>query len=144
MDSSGFMKVIAGGGSESPSSNSPIPAKTASIGPRAIACARDGSDDIFIGDDRGYIFKLTNHIKCFGMKANNAAVCSGHGTCIAPDQCQCDNGWMKVDCSITHCFGVTSNHPDVCSGKGECIKHNRCRCADGLRGHKCQRPPMST
>ncbi len=75
--------------------------------------------------------------ECFGI----AFVCSGHGSCVATDQCQCDEGWMGVDCSITHCFGVTSNVPDVvCSGK-ECVRHNKCRCVDGFRGHKCQRPP---
>ena len=64
MDQSGFMKVIAGSGSKSPSSDHPIPAKSASIQPRVVAYARDG---IVIGDDRGYIFTLSNRTKCYGV-----------------------------------------------------------------------------
>ncbi len=141
IDNSGFVRVIAGGGSESPSYNTPIPAKTASIKPFAVAYARDGSDVIFIGDHRGFIFKLTRLQMCYGVKSDNSAVCSGHGSCIKTDECQCDNGWMGIDCSITHCFGITSNLPDrVCSGKGKCVRLNKCHCDDGFRGHKCQIP----
>ena len=100
MDNSGFMKVIAGGGSETPSSDNPIPAKTAFIIPMVIAYARDGSDAIFIGDDSGYIFKLTIKRMCYGVWSDNSAVCSGHGTCIGTDECKCDSGW-----SGTNLFG---------------------------------------
>ncbi len=140
MEESGFMRVIAGGGIESPSSNNPIPAKTAFVQPLVVAYARDGGDAIFIGDNRGFIFKLTISTKCYGVEYDNSAVCSGHGSCIGTDQCQCNDGWMGMDCSITHCFGVTSNLSDrVCSGKGKCVRRNNCECYDGFRGHKCQR-----
>ncbi len=143
MDQSGFMKVIAGGGSEVPSPTGPIPAKTANISPRSIAYARDGSDTVFIGD-RGYIFMLSNRTKCYGVWSDNSAVCSGHGSCLGTDQCLCNRGWMQVDCSITHCFGVTSTLPDVvCSGRGKCVNQNKCECKDGYRGHRCQRLPRS-
>ncbi len=140
MDQSGFMKTIAGGGSETPSSDNPIPAKTAFIEPTVVAYARDGSDAIFIGDDSGYIFKLTSKRMCYGVWSDNSAVCSGRGSCVATDQCQCNDGWMGLDCSITHCFGVTSILPDrVCSGKGQCVRPNKCHCDQGFRGHKCHK-----
>ncbi len=144
VDDSGFMRVIAGG-SETPSSTNPlsshaIPAKNAFIRPLAVTYARDGSDAIFIGDYRGYIFKLTSTAKCYDVKSDNEAVCSGHGSCTAPDECKCDNGWMGIDCSITHCFGVTSNLLNVCSGKGKCVRRNKCHCEEGFCGHKCHRP----
>ncbi len=140
MDGSGFMRVIAGGGSKAPSSDNPIPAKTTYLSPRTIAYARDGGDAIFIGDNRGFIFKLTVVRMCYGVKSDNSAVCSGHGTCIGTDQCLCNSGWMQVDCSITHCFGVSSNLPGrVCSGKGKCVRPNKCHCDDGYLGHKCHK-----
>ncbi len=115
MDNSGFMKVIGGSGSKSPSSDHPIPAKSASIQPRVVAYARDG---IVIGDDRGYVFMLSNRTKCYGVWSDNSAVCYGHGSCIGEDRCKCGDGWVGLDCSITHCFGFTSNLPDVvCSGR---------------------------
>ncbi len=145
VDGSRFMRVIAGGGSETPSSTNPlsnhaIPAKSAFIRPLAVTYASDGSDAIFIGDYRGYIFKLTSTTKCYGVKSDNVAVCSGHGSCTAPDECKCDNGWLGIDCSITHCFGVTSNLPNVCSGKGKCVRRNKCHCEEGFCGHKDHRP----
>ena len=45
----------------------------------------------------------TANVVCFGIDANDANVCSGHGTCvddvIAP--CQCTAGYAGVDCSGT-------------------------------------------
>ncbi len=142
MDHSGYLKVIAGGGSKAPSPDNPIPAKTANIAPLVIAYARDGSDDIFIGDFSGIIFKLSTLTKCYGVWSDDSAVCFGHGSCIGTDQCLCNSGWMQVDCSITHCFGFSSNLPDkVCSGRGKCVRPNKCHCNDGHRGHKCHKLP---
>ena len=30
---------------------------------------------------------------CFGLDNSDPAVCSGQGTCIDGDQCQCNSGW---------------------------------------------------
>ncbi len=82
-------------------------------------------DALFAG-----MYKLSHHL-----------VNSSRGSCIGTDQCACNDGWMGMDCSITHCFGVTSNLPDrVCSGKGKCVRPNKCHCDDGFGGHKCQIP----
>ncbi len=133
-DHDGFWHTIAGGGSVT-SDN--VLATTASILPFGVAQANDGSEDIFICETT-FIRKLTL-VKCYGEKSNKASVCSGHGSCVAPDQCECDEGWMGVDCSITHCFGFTSNIFDqVCSGRGTCVRPNKCHCDEGFRGNRCQ------
>ncbi len=137
MDHKGFMTVIAGG---SGTGTDDILATKAKLNPVCVAYATDGSDDIFICDDTGYIKKLYA-IECYGVKSNTPAICSGHGSCISTDKCECDDGWIGADCSITHCFGITSNLPSVCSGKGQCVKHNECECDGGFRGHKCHRSP---
>ncbi len=51
------------------------------------------------------------------------------GSLYIADDCTCGQGWIQVDCSITHCFGFTSNLPDrVCSGRGKCVKPDECHC----------------
>lgn len=138
MDHTGFMTTIAGGGM---STNDDIPAKTASIIPLSVVHARDGTDDIFIAHQMGLIFKLTM-LECFDVKVNNASVCSGHGSCTAPDTCQCDSEWNGNDCSITSCFVVMSNEPSsvVCSGHGSCVAPDQCECNDGWTGVNCSIP----
>ncbi len=128
MDSSGFMKVIAGGDSKLPSSTNPIPAKRASIQPRVIAYARDESDAIFIGDDRGYVFMVSNRTKCYSVWSDNSTVCSGIGTCMGPDECKCEHGWTGHDCSVPYCYDIKANDKSVCSGHGSCIGVDECKC----------------
>ncbi len=136
MSSSGFLEVLAGGGSTTPTSNG-IPPKTASLYPASVAYTRDGRENFIVVHQYGRILMLVK-MTCFGVKSTSPSVCSGHGSCTSPDQCKCNEGWMGVDCSITHCFGVTSNLPDrVCSGKGECVRHNKCHCEDGFGGLRC-------
>ncbi|EFC36983.1 predicted protein [Naegleria gruberi] len=36
---------------------------------------------------------------CFGLAANNASVCSGHGSCIAPNNCTCTKPYIGASCS---------------------------------------------
>ncbi len=122
------MKTIAGGGSETPSSDNPIPAKTASIKPTVIAYARDGSDAIFIGDNSGFIYKLTSPRMCYGVEFDKATVCFDRGTCIGTDQCACNDGWAGHDCSVAYCFDVMSNETSVvCSGHGSCSSGPLCK-----------------
>ncbi len=97
--------------------------------------------DIYVGD-YNRVRVIYASMSCFGLDSEDPNVCSGHGSCTDVDQCKCDEGWMSIDCSITHCFGFTSNLPDrVCSGRGMCVQHNKCRCKEGFRGHKCQQSP---
>ncbi len=134
MDTSGFMTVIAGSGSKSPSSDNPIPAKSSSIQPRVVAYARDG---IVIGDDRGYVFMVSHRTKCYSIWSDNSTVCSGRGTCMGPDECECEDGWAGHDCSIAYCFDITSNETSVCSGHGSCIAPDRCQCDSGWMEDEC-------
>ncbi len=132
MDHDGFMKILAGGGS---STDDGIPAKTASISPVSVAPAQDGSNDIFFGDSSGYIFKL--YFTCFGMDSDHVSACSGHGECIALNNCTCDDGWIGANCSMTPCFGIASSDTSVCSGHGSCVGIDQCQCDDGWMGVDC-------
>jgi Notch-like protein len=61
--------------------------------------------------------------------------CSGHGTCIAPDTCQCESGWEGADCSTFNCTDVND-----CSANGTCIGANTCQCNTGWIGMDCTTP----
>lgn len=36
--------------------------------------------------------------QCFGIWADNSSVCSGSGSCISPDTCQCNTGYQGTQC----------------------------------------------
>jgi len=36
--------------------------------------------------------------KCYGINSDDDNVCSGHGTCLGPDNCDCDQGWAGNIC----------------------------------------------
>jgi hypothetical protein len=42
---------------------------------------------------------------CFGIDASDPSVCSGHGTCVGPDTCICESGWMGPGCSMIDTTG---------------------------------------
>jgi len=58
--------------------------------------------------------------------------CSGNGTCVGADICECDPGWVGVDCSIPTCAGVND-----CSGNGTCFAPDTCQCDSGWEGADC-------
>lgn len=131
MDESGFMRVVAGGGSLK---TEDISAKETSIMPASLAYTTFG---ILIGDQGGFIRQL--YVQCYGVKSIDDSVCSGHGSCIAPDNCTCTTyGWMGDDCSLPACFNIASNDAaSVCSGHGSCIGIDQCECNDGWMGTDC-------
>ncbi len=76
-------------------------------------------------------------ITCFGIFADDVNVCTGHGSCVAPDTCVCKANYVDVDCSIPMCFGKNGSDPDVCSGKGHCVTLDTCACFRGYVGATC-------
>ncbi len=142
VNSSGIISTIAGNGKYVRTGDGG-PATEASfkyLGRLSVA----PNGDIYVSDYSGVRVIHPSSVSCFGINVEDSNVCSGHGKCSKSDVCTCDQGWMGIDCSITHCFGFTSNLPDlVCSGRGKCVQHNKCRCEDGYRGSKCQRSPRS-
>lgn len=71
---------------------------------------------------------------CFGIQMNETeTVCSGHGSCIAPNQCSCSplNCFYGEQCEIgPQCDAILwSNTSHVCSsGKGICTGCESCNC----------------
>lgn len=59
--------------------------------------------------------------------------CFNNGTCIAPDTCQCEQGWSGNDCSIPLC-------ENECLNNGNCTLPNTCTCALGWTGSDCSVP----
>jgi hypothetical protein len=65
---------------------------------------------------------------CFGIPSSNSSVCSGRGSCIAPDSCSCQQNYFGTKCEFTTCSGINSNDPRVCSGFGTCTAFDVCTC----------------
>ena len=56
--------------------------------------------------------------------------CSGHGTCLSPNKCNCTKGYTDTYCSTPICFGLNSSNPASCNyGKnGTCVAPDNCTC----------------
>jgi hypothetical protein len=76
---------------------------------------------------------------CDEITSTTKGVCSGHGTCVADNVCQCDTGYSGSVCEKTTCFGIESDSDKVCGGKGECVKLDKCCCNVPYGGFMCQR-----
>ncbi len=137
INSAGIISTIAGDGQERYAGDDGPAIETSFSYPFGLSVASNG--DLYVSDDTR-VRMIYSSRGCFGLTAEDPNVCSGHGSCTDVDQCKCNEGWMGIDCSITHCFRFTSNLPDrVCSGKGTCVKPDECHCNPGHRGHQCQR-----
>lgn len=78
---------------------------------------------------------------CFGVAGNSETVCSGRGSCAAPDStinfllifvgCSCNQNYMGANCEQTTCFSISSADPNVCSAHGICADFDTCQCANG-------------
>ena len=79
--------------------------------------------------------------------------CLNGGRCVAPDQCECAEGWTGKYCQIREhntfcnpvtacmnhmlCFVAVCNPP--CQNGGRCVAPGRCECTSGSwSGHLCQ------
>ncbi|CAM9619055.1 unnamed protein product, partial [Ectocarpus sp. 12 AP-2014] len=56
--------------------------------------------------------------------------CFNNGTCVAPDVCECAEGWTGYDCSEPEC-------PTPCQHQGNCTLPGVCTCAPGWTGEYC-------
>jgi len=76
---------------------------------------------------------------CYGVESDEETVCSGHGFCVANNNCSCDSRYFGSECQNTWCFGVSSNRAEVCSGEqGSCVRFNECKCKAGYTGYDCK------
>ena len=57
-----------------------------------------------------------------------------HGTCVAPNVCDCDSDWTGLSCDIPRCS------PSCVTGQGVCIAPNVCECFYGFSGPQCETP----
>jgi hypothetical protein len=111
----------------------------------------NSSKDFFHGEmDEIFIFKrkLTNFesktlfqkdIFCYDKSSKDLQVCSGKGSCVEPDVCQCQSGYSGYNCEILNqCNGNTVLDPLYCNGNGNCSDNNMCQCNPGFHGDNCQ------
>lgn len=63
---------------------------------------------------------------------SSALTCSGNGTCGPTGFCNCNSGWVGVNCEIPFC-------PGGC-GSGVCVAPNDCDCFPGWEGPNCDIP----
>jgi hypothetical protein len=75
---------------------------------------------------------------CNGLLSSNSKVCSGKGTCVDDEICECDEGFVGDYCDYEVC-DLTNEHTAICKvGAGECsAEGTECECYNGNVGHQC-------
>eukprot|EP00108_Taenia_solium_P004918 TsM_000290800 transcript=TsM_000290800 gene=TsM_000290800 len=72
------------------------------------------------------------------------AICDGNcgerGSCIAPNQCRCEDGRVRDDCLVEDDNGYLADEPvrcpSNCNNQGSCI-NGKCVCDFGFKGSAC-------
>ncbi|KAM7537192.1 hypothetical protein Aperf_G00000061341 [Anoplocephala perfoliata] len=72
------------------------------------------------------------------------AICDGNcgdrGVCIAPNQCRCEDGRVKEDCTLEEDYGYLADEPvrcpSNCNNRGSCV-NGKCICEFGFQGSEC-------
>ena len=88
---------------------------------------------------RGDLKTLENcadkHIKTYDYNCISAICSKGclHGTCIAPDECICNQGWSGESCD--ECIQLPGCNHGYCNNTA-----NACICHQGWRGRLCDEP----
>jgi hypothetical protein len=76
---------------------------------------------------------------CFGKNSTEISVCTGRGSCVAPNICvNCQTGYIGDSCQFPICFGKNSTDPLVCNQWGNCTTPNQCTgCCCGYTSANC-------
>ena len=77
---------------------------------------------------------------CFGIPADDPTVCSGNGTCVDTDTCECidPSSYTGPQCGTPVCDGILATETGVCSGNGTCVAPDTCSCEEGYSGNNCE------
>lgn len=96
------------------------------------------SETSFCDCNTGYSGTFCQEWLCYGVTRENPKVCSGHGYCFGPNDCQhCPPEYFGNSCENWRCFGTLKNDFGVCSEHGTCESHNYCKCKCGWEGDQC-------
>lgn len=79
-----------------------------------------------------YIADTFNH-RIRGISATCTQICENGGTCVGPDYCQCQPGWLGEDCTIPLCS-------KTCGSNKVCVGPDLCGCKPGYNGTACAQP----
>jgi hypothetical protein len=85
----------------------------------------------------GYTGPKCDQWSCGSYSFNSSNVCSGNGTCIAPNTCACATGYYGDNCELHLCYGLVYTSPQVCNGHGRCVFKDTCICQNGYYGDAC-------
>mmetsp|Transcript_13357 Transcript_13357/g.20137 ORF Transcript_13357/g.20137 Transcript_13357/m.20137 type:complete len:4168 (+) Transcript_13357:169-12672(+) len=111
----------------------------------------------------GYMGDKCQYFDCHGISSNNESVCSGHGTCVGINVCECEGEWQGNKCQLpvvqdyscnahdialkshmtsfisqdTTCFSIQEVDPQSCTLQGTCLGNNTCNCQENLYGPNC-------
>jgi hypothetical protein len=72
------------------------------------------------------------------LNATDSEVCSGHGACIAYNNCSCQSNFVTEHCTLPVCFGLNASDPLVCSERGYCLASDNCTCNNNTTGESCE------
>ena len=80
--------------------------------------------------------------------------CMNGGTCVAPDDCECVEGWEGQHCQegivSVLCITMFSNNSLIaqcdryCGDHGSCVRPNTCECQPGWHGRRCEKRKCNT
>ena len=100
-------------------------------------------DAIMLTNPNGNIYLLNpvSSFTCFGNLPSSSSVCSGYGSCVGPNRCNCQNTNFGFECEYSTCFDVSGfDYQTVCGGVGKCSIQDQCSCPSGYTGTTCSTP----
>ncbi|KAG2373948.1 hypothetical protein C9374_011613 [Naegleria lovaniensis] len=154
IDRNGIISTVAGTGTAAFAGDGGLPQNAQLKRPMTLSIP-DGSSDIFFSDygnlrirkisitcQSGYGGANCDIFTCSSIPATDPTVCSGHGTCGAPNSCSCHSGYSGSNCEMLPitCYGLASTDSNVCSGHGTCTASDTCQCSWNYTGSNCELP----